>query len=65
MVKHNNKNSNMVDQNFIKNIEQQIKLQTVDLSIPEYAEFMRRLSAWAEDEANIAEYEPDFDFEED
>lgn len=28
--------------------------------MPEYAEFMRSLAEWAEDEANIAEFEPDF-----
>ena len=46
--------------NLIKEIKQEIKEATVELSTPEYVEFMRELANWAEDEANIAEYEPDF-----
>lgn len=45
----------------IKEIKQEIKEATVELSTPEYVEFMRELANWAEDEANIAEYDPDFE----
>jgi len=48
----------------INNIKQQITEATVELSTPEYVEFMRELANWAEDRANIAEYEPDFNTEE-
>lgn len=48
----------------IKDIKREIKEATVELSAPEYVEFMRELANWAEDEANIAEYEPDFEIEE-
>ncbi len=48
----------------IKNIEQNIKEATVELTTPEYVEFMRELSEWAENEANVAEYEPDFEIDE-
>lgn len=44
----------------IKKIKQEIKEATVELSTPEYVELLRELAMWAEDEANIAEYEPDF-----
>jgi hypothetical protein len=44
----------------IKKIKQEIKEVTVELSTPEYVELLRELAMWAEDEANIAEYEPDF-----
>lgn len=46
----------------INNIKQHITEATVELSTPEYVEFMRDLANWAEDRANIAEYEPDFDY---
>lgn len=45
----------------IKEIKQDIKEATVELSTPEYVEFMRELANWAEDKANIAEYDPDFE----
>lgn len=48
----------------INNIKQQITEATVELSTPEYVEFMRELADWAENRANIAEYEPDFNTEE-
>lgn len=48
----------------IKNIEQNIKEATLELTTPEYVEFMRELSVWAENEANVAEYEPDFEIDE-
>lgn len=48
----------------IKEIKQEIKQATVELSMPEYVEFMRDLAFWAEEEANIAEYEPDFNITE-
>ena len=48
----------------INDIKQQITEVTVALSTPEYVEFMRELANWAEDRANIAEYEPDFEIEE-
>lgn len=44
----------------INEIKQKIKEDTADLSTPEYVELMRELAMWAEDAANIAEYEPDF-----
>ena len=43
----------------IKDIEKEIKEATVEFSTPEYIEFLRELAMWAEDEANIAEYDPD------
>lgn len=48
----------------ISNIKQQITEATVELSTPEYVEFMRDLANWAEDRANIAEYEPDYNIDE-
>lgn len=48
----------------INNIKKQITEATVELSTHEYVEFMRELSNWAENRANIAEYEPDFEIEE-
>ena len=51
----------------INNIKQQITEATVGLSTPEYVEFMRELANWAEDaekRANVAEYEPDFNIDE-
>lgn len=44
----------------INHFKKQITEATVELSTPEYVEFMRELANWAEDKANIAEYEPDF-----
>lgn len=44
----------------INQIKQRIKEETAEMSTPEYVELMRELAMWAEDEANIAEYEPDF-----
>ena len=43
----------------LKDIKREIKIATAELGMPEYAEFMRSLAEWAEDEANIAEFEPD------
>lgn len=54
----------MFGSNNIKNIEQNIKEATLELTTPEYVEFMRELSVWAENEANVAEYEPDFEIDE-
>lgn len=48
----------------INEIKQKIKEDTAELSTPEYVELMRELSMWAEEAANLAEYEPDFDTEE-
>ncbi|MDE6927688.1 MAG: hypothetical protein K2P06_03080 [Muribaculaceae bacterium] len=48
----------------IKDIEKEIKEATVELSTPEYVEFMRELANRVEDRANIAKYEPDFEIEE-
>ena len=48
----------------INHIKKQITEATVELSTPEYVEFMRELANWAEDRVNIAEYEPDFEIEE-
>ncbi len=48
----------------IKDIKREIKEATVELSTPEYVELMRELAIWAEDEANIAEYKPDFNISE-
>lgn len=36
----------------------------MELTTPEYVEFMRELSVWAENEANVTEYEPDFEIDE-
>ncbi len=47
----------------INEIKQQISEATVELSTPEYVEFMRDLANWAEDKANLAEYEPDFNMD--
>lgn len=33
----------------------------MELSTPEFVDFMRELANWAEDKANIAEYDPDFE----
>lgn len=48
----------------LNHIKRQITEATVELSTPEYVEFMRELANWAEDRANIAAYEPDFEIEE-
>lgn len=48
----------------ISDIKQTIKERTVELSTEEYIEFLRTLAMWAEDEANIMEYQPDFNMEE-
>lgn len=48
----------------ISDIKQAIKERTVELSMKEYVEFLRTLAMWAEDEANIIEYQPDFNIEE-
>lgn len=48
----------------INEIKQKIKEDTAELSTPEYVELMRELAMWAEDSANIAEYEPGFNTEE-
>lgn len=46
----------------INEIKQKIKEDTAELSTQEYMEFMRELSIWAEDEANLAEYGDDYPF---
>jgi hypothetical protein len=51
----------MFGSNNIKNIGQNIKEATLEHTTPEYVEFMRGLSVWAENEANVAEYEPDIE----
>ena len=48
----------------LNHIKRQITEATVELSTPEYVALMRELANWAEDKANIAEYEPDFEIEE-
>lgn len=48
----------------INNIKQHITEATVELSTLEYVEFMRELANWAENRANVAEYEPDFNIDE-
>lgn len=48
----------------ISDIKQTIKERTVELSMEEYVEFLRPLAMWAEEEANIMEYQPDFNIEE-
>lgn len=40
----------------INNIKREITEATMELSTPEFVEFMRELANWAEDKANIAEY---------
>ena len=52
------------DMSLINEIKQKIKEDTAELSTPEYVELMRELAMWAEDSANIAEYEPGFNTEE-
>lgn len=44
----------------LNDIKREIKIATAELDMAEYAEFMRSLAEWAEDEASHAEYEPDF-----
>lgn len=44
----------------ISEIKHTIKERTVELSTEEYIEFLRTLAMWAEDEANIMEYQPEF-----
>lgn len=50
----------MISSSNLNDIKREIKIATAELDMPEYAEFMRSLAEWAEDEANIAEFEPDF-----
>lgn len=45
----------------INNIKREITEATMELSTPEFVELMRELANWAEDKANIAEYDPDFE----
>ncbi len=45
----------------INNIKREITEATMELSTPEFVEFMRELANWAEDKANTAEYDPDFE----
>lgn len=47
----------------INEIKQKIKEDTAELSTPEYVELMRELAMWAEDSANLAEYAPDFNLD--
>lgn len=49
--------------NIISQIKQKIGELTVEMPTPEYVECMRELAMWAEDRANLAEYEPDFNIE--
>ncbi len=44
----------------INHIKQQVREQTQEMNTSEYVEYMRELAMWAEDEANLAEYDPDF-----
>ncbi len=48
----------------ISKIKQQIAEATVELSTAEYVELMRDLANWAEEKANMAEYEPDYIYDE-
>lgn len=54
----------MLDTGNIAQMKREIKAALADLPDSEYGAFMRELSAWAEEEANLAEYEPDYDIEE-
>lgn len=47
----------------INQIKQRIKEETAELSTAEYVELMRELAMWAEDSANLAEYAPDFNLD--
>lgn len=54
----------MLESNNIKDVKREIKETTSELNTSEYVEFMRELAFWAEEEANIAEYQPDFNIDE-
>lgn len=43
-----------------KDIKAYIRERCVELSTEEYTELLRELSMWAEDEANMIEYQIDF-----
>ncbi len=49
----------------INHIKQQIREQTQEMNTSEYVEYMRELAMWAEDEANLAEYAPEYNSYED
>lgn len=44
----------------ISDIKGYIRERCVELSTPEYTELLRELAMWAEDEANMIEYQIDF-----
>lgn len=48
----------------LSDIKAAIKERTVELSNEEYMEFLRTLAMWAEDEANMMEYLPEFNTDE-
>lgn len=48
-----------------KSIVRRLEKELSELTLEEYAETMRELSAWAEEQAGKAEYEPDYEYEED
>lgn len=47
----------------INDIKSYIRERCVELSTPEYTELLRELAMWAEDEANMIEYQIDFNDE--
>lgn len=49
----------------LKELKQKVREETIDLGKEDYIILLREISAWAEEEANIAEYEPDADDYED
>lgn len=49
----------------LKELKQKVREETIDLDKDEYVIVLREICAWAEEEANIAEYEPDTDIYED
>lgn len=50
--------------NLIKEIEQEITERTVELSQAEYIEFLRELAMRCEDKANMLEYMPEYNSDE-
>lgn len=44
----------------INEIKHEITERTLEMSTEEYVDLMRELAMWAEERANIAEYEPDY-----
>lgn len=53
-----------MESNNINEVKREIKQPLAELTTMEYVEFMRELAFWAEEEANLAEYEPDYGMEE-